>query len=164
MTPNPSFPLPTEWAVEILYPGALFLAGGEIERAELLLIQAINAAAGSGSSPEEDRARAWLEAFLVRAALEGTPPEPEPAQVPFEAAALPDLAPEDLLRGARAVPAWARPALWLVLVRAWGYAESERALGVSRATLRAMLAYRHELVRAVLARGDAVDGSQGASA
>ena len=152
-------------ALNVLYPGALFLTAGDERAAERLLVRTFGEAY-SDWNPERFPAQRdpdrWMQARLARRYLDDTTPA---RGVPGDWASVtpvPGIQPDDLLRGAAGVPGWVRPALWLVLLRQWSYGDAIAALGTTERDLRGMLAFRHELVRGAMsgAGGDRSHGAQ----
>jgi len=138
--------------LDALYSGAAFLSGGQGGPAQRLLVDAVSAASSEykeDGSPGEFTP--WMEGVLVRTLLASGAPSggsvvrgsgrsSAPAQVgPQE---LDNIAWADMVRGAASIPARARAALWLVLLRRWRYSDAAAAMGVSLASLRELLDHR----------------------
>ena len=144
--------------LDALYHGALFQTAGSDQDAELLLMDTLVGASHEGGSTASAR---WFEARLARRFLASTV-APTPTDTRFaDITPVSTLSANDLVRGAAAVPTWARAALWLILLREWSYRDACAVLGVTIETLRRMLEYRHVLVRATLHSGPAVDDANG---
>lgn len=135
--------------LDALYQGALFLTAGNEQDAEWLLVDTVSGAYHEQEEGGADSAQ-WFEARLARRFL-GSTAAPDPTVAQFtDVGPIPPLGLNELFRAAAAVPSWARPALWLILLREWRYRDASAALGISIETLRRMLDYRHVLVREML--------------
>ncbi len=147
-------------ALEVLYPGALFLNAGDQKAAEQLLIDTMASSFHEWDDPVEPTVQ-WFEARM--AARFGASVQPPPAEGPASAhlTPVPTVRREDLLAAVAAIPEGARAALWLVLLRQWSYADATKALGVTPESLRQMLEYRHALTRQLLGRSSRNEGTQG---
>jgi DNA-directed RNA polymerase specialized sigma24 family protein len=153
--------------LDALYQGALFLSGGDRRGAERLLVEAVTLAFQE-HVPDSDigDARRWLEARLARAFLRAVREGPKvlPAETVRRIQLDPgtfDLLDSDALFDAAAhLPPGPRAALWLVLLRRWGYSEAAEVLGIDEETMRVFLGYRDVLMREMLGHGHPRTGTQ----
>ena len=155
--------------IDRLYQGALFLKAGEGEAAEDLLLATLTGAFHAFRNLEQgtDAAR-WLEGRMVQgylsaipeADLGGTSVEGIEIESPPVLGKV-EVDPLALHRAAEGVPPRARAALWLVVLRRWGYAEASRILGTDLNDLKDLLRYRHLLLTAVLRGPEERNGTKG---
>ena len=144
--------------LDALYQGALFLTGGNSRSAERLLVDAVTLAFREHAQ-ETDIASAerWLEARLVRSFLkhltEGPTGLPEEAarRVALDPGTFDAIGSQQLFEAAAKLPAWARAAVWLVLLRRWSYRDAASAMGVDRDAIPGLLRYQDVLVKELIA-------------
>jgi DNA-directed RNA polymerase specialized sigma24 family protein len=157
-------------SIDGLYQGALFLSGGHEGDAEALLMDTMTLAFHecAGGAPTRQAVEHWLEARLVRSYLAHAPTHVEGyvtgdagRQGVAKGSGLRELGPAQLFTAAGALPPWPRAALWLVLLRRWGYGEAARVLGIEVDRLRNLLRYRDALLRQVLRWSGGSDGTTG---
>ncbi|MDT8368868.1 MAG: hypothetical protein RQ745_06645 [Longimicrobiales bacterium] len=144
--------------LDTLYRGALFLCGGDGTRAEDLLQRTAAAAyrsgvGGGGSDDPHPLERLMVQQF-VRDAGRPAPMGPStPVERPAQPASFGTMTPDRLHRAAARLPALARAALWLILLRRWSYADAARALGMDRDGLLTTLLWRDAFVAALVQTG-----------
>jgi len=145
--------------IDGLYQGALFLAAGDEVEAEQLLIETLGRSFSRFHSGDStDDMRRWLEGKMVSTFMESHPRETTlPAEGPrrhnvnaSHESAFSSLDAQGLHAAAGDVPWSARAALWLVLLRRWGYEDAAGAMGVERHALKSLLEFRHTLISAIL--------------
>ncbi len=145
--------------MDALYQGALFLSGGDGDRAESLVVDTVMLAFQEhAADTDPEQTRRWFEARLVRAFLrrvrrreDDPPPQPMDRDV-LDPGVFEDLGPHRLFEAAEALPPGPRSALWLVLMRRWSRSDAAAAMQVEPQQLDAMLGYRDVLMRELLAR------------
>lgn len=126
-------------SIDVLFQGARFLAGGDRHAAERLLEDTVLAAyheAHQQGTPADERGLSVLMARTFLAQMSAGPAAPAravPAPSPLDVTA------DGIFEAATRVPPRSRVALWLVLIRRWGYADACDALRVSESTLRELL-------------------------
>lgn len=152
--------------LDALYQGALFLAAGEGRRAEELLVEALESAFREHvRAPEETSSRRRLERRLVQSFLRREGADAAVAEAPRVRSRprgpVPVLGAGGLFRAAGALPAAPRAALWLVMLRRWGYGEAAETLGVGKEQLKALLEYRHVLMAEAMKSGSRRNGTDG---
>lgn len=140
-----------------LYQGALFLSAGDEDQAESLLTDMLaRSFQAFGTADSVDDITRWLEGKLVLTFLDRGL---ERLEAPKAASRMPErldpsvfdaLDARGLHAAAAAVPALARVALWLVLLRRWAYDEASEVLGLGRDGLQDLLRHRHTLMAAIL--------------
>lgn len=140
--------------LDALYQGALFLSGGNTEGAEYLLVEAVTLAFNERAADMDlDAVQRWLEARLVRAFLRHLRKEPTrldestARRVALDPATFESLGSKELFAAAALVPAWPRAALWLVMLRRWGYSDAAAAMDTDVEALEGMLGYRDVLLQ-----------------
>ena len=140
-----------------LYTGALFLAAGDVDVAEDLLVDTLTGAYVRATGVPADQPRRWLEGELVSTfcgGIDGSAVHaPRPIARPMVAEFLDDVGADALFAAAGGVPPRARAALWLVMLQRWEYAEAAKALDVDRSRLLELLRHRDTLVAAVMRGG-----------
>ena len=144
--------------IDGLYQGALFLVAGDEVEAEQLLIETLGSSFSrfhAGDSTAD--IGQWLEGKMVATFMEShprdldvKPPAPVHNRHGSHASAFSSLDAQGLHAAASEVPWAARAALWLVLLRRWGYEEASAAMGVDRTVLKNLLEFRHTLIGAIL--------------
>ncbi len=153
--------------VDGLFQGALFLQAGDEVAAEDLLLWTLTKAfhvfreTGGGESPDQ-----WLEGRLVHEFLGLLPKSDAAAQaLAAELESPPQhvgtVDPGALHEAAGRVPARARAALWLVVLRRWTYEEASAALHTNTEELEDLLRFRHTLMSAVLKPRNGRNGTDG---
>ncbi|GMR12286.1 MAG: hypothetical protein BMS9Abin29_0475 [Gemmatimonadota bacterium] len=153
--------------VDGLFQGALFLQAGDEAAAEDLLVWTLTKAfhgfreTGGGESPDQ-----WLEGRLVHEFLALLPnssaaPQVHTADLNRRLQRVGSVDPGVLHKAAGQVPARARAALWLVVLRRWTYDEASAALHTNTEELKDLLRFRHTLMSAVLMPRNALNGTDG---
>ncbi len=153
--------------VDGLFQGALFLQAGDAAAAEDLLLWTLTKAfhvfreTGGGESPDQ-----WLEGRLIREFLALLPKSDGAAQTrAVEVTSLSQhvgsVDPGALHYAAGQVPARARAALWLVVLRRWTYEEASVVLQTDTDELKDLLRFRHTLMSAVLKPRKGRNGTDG---
>jgi len=151
--------------IDDLYRQALFLHGGEEDRAEALLLGALAEAFSSvraGRGGDSAR-RALQERLVIRFLDEEEEIEAEETRIRIERGwrgpfnglrvEMEGGHPGDargLCRAARALPKRARAAIWLVLFGRWPFEEAARILEGDVEELQDLLRYRHTLLAELL--------------
>lgn len=146
--------------LDTLFAGAVFLCGGDRERAETLVVDTVRTASTEfpGRARESSVSR-WLEGLLAGTAWstgggdvdEVTPPRSAPDLAgDIDARTLEGMVWEDMVRAAAEIPQGPRVALWLVLLRRWPYDAAEEMMGIGRGTLRELLSYRSDFLQGLL--------------
>lgn len=150
--------------LDSLYQGALFLAAGDEHTAERLLTRSVTRAFEARSAEADGR---LLERSLARVFVDEideaarSVPEPGSGTPKPVGQSLPRLDGGTLFSAAGDLPRWPRAALWLVLLRRWGYGDAARALGIEDDSLRQLLAYRDVLFAEVLERAQGDESGAG---
>lgn len=137
-------------ALNTLYSGALFLSAGDEAAAEKLLVDTVSAAFhdhSPGADGSDVGSIRWFEGRLATRYLAGRPMPVELPASPASVDSAPSVTPQSLQRGVAQVPTWARPAIWLVLLREWSYASARDVLDVPMESIHRMLEYRRTLAR-----------------
>ena len=153
--------------VDGLFQGALFLQAGDEAAAEHLLLWTLTRAfhvfreTGGGESPDQ-----WLEGRLIHEFLALLPTGDAVAGVGAAELRRPSqhvgsVEPGALHDAAGRVPARARAALWLVVLRRWTYEEASVALHTNTDELKDLLQFRHTLMSAVLKPRSGRNGTDG---
>lgn len=153
--------------VDGLFQGALFLQAGDEAAAEDLLLWTLTKAfhvfreTGGGENPDQ-----WLEGRLVYEFLGLLPKSDAAAQalaaeLESPAQHVGSVDPGALHEAAGRVPARARAALWLVVLRRWTYGEASAALHTNTEDLKDLLRFRHTLMAAVLRPRNGRNGTDG---
>lgn len=152
-------------ALNTLYSGSLFLSAGDEPAAERLLVETVSSAFHdqvTGPDGSEVGSIQWFEGRLAVHYFTG---RPMPVELPASPAPIGPgrrLTPASLQRSVATVPTWARPAIWLVLLREWSYASARDVLDVPMDALHQMLEYRKTLARQLSGRPfDAAEGARG---
>lgn len=145
-------------ALDALYPGALFLSAANETEAERLVVATVSGAFNE-VTPGIDPSVRWFEARMAHRFLASTTVPKLAATKRSDIAPIPRMQPGDLFRGAAAIPAWARAAIWLVLLRRWSYQEACDALAVSQDVLSEMLEHRHVLTQALMGSAPPHEGA-----
>jgi DNA-directed RNA polymerase specialized sigma24 family protein len=145
--------------LDSLYQGALFLSGGNRQGAERLLVEAVTLAFQEHVPDTQiGDVRRWLEARLARAFLRAVREGPRtlPAEtirrISLDSDTFDLLDADSLYEAAASLPPGPRVALWLVLLRRWGYAEAAQVLGVDDDAFDVLLGYRDVLLQQMLGR------------
>ena len=142
--------------VDGLYQGALFLQAGDEAAAEDLLLwtltRAFHVFREKGDSDVSDQ---WLEGRLVHEFVALLPKsaqthQPGPPAPTYKSETVGEVDPSTLHYAAGLVPARARAALWLVVLRRWSYENASRLLRTNTNELKDLLRFRHSLMSAVL--------------
>ncbi len=153
--------------VDGLFQGALFLQAGDEVAAEDLLLWTLTKAfhvfreTGGGESPDQ-----WLEGRLIQEFLallpkNDAPAQARPAELKSPSQYVGSVDPGALHEAAGQVPALARAALWLVVLRRWTYREASAALHTDTEELKDLLRFRHTLMSAVLKPRSGRNGTDG---
>ncbi len=153
--------------VDGLFQGALFLQAGAEAAAEDLLLWTLTRAfhvfrdTGGG-----ERTRQWLEGRLVHEFLVLLPKsdaavQTHPGDLMSPSEHVGSVYPGALHAAAGQVPARARAALWLVVLRRWTYEEASLALHTTTEELKDLLRFRHTLMSAVLKPRNGRTGTDG---
>jgi len=152
--------------MDALYQGALFLCGGNPRAAEIVLVDTLTLAFRDHErEPDAPPIQHWLEGRMVRAFVRrtasGPPPLPPSGPRNRPSGRVGRIGTETLFKAAAAVPPWPRAAIWLVLLRRWGYQEAAAVLGVARDVLRDLLRYRDHMMSIVLRSSGRRNGTHG---
>lgn len=153
--------------VDGLFQGALFLQAGDEEAAEDLLLWTLTKAfhvfreTRGGESPDR-----WLEGRLVHEFLALIPngdsaPRGHTAELDRRSRHVGSVDPGVLHEAAGQVPARARAALWLVVLRRWSYEEASAALQTNTEDLKDLLRFRNTLMSAVFRPRNGLNGTAG---
>jgi len=141
-------------ALDELYPGALFLAGGREDAAERLLVRTLRYAfRGFHGQPEGIDVDRWLEGLLAKEALGSG------SSIDSEVGGPGSRSP--LLVAAGLIPPRPRVALWLILFRRWSYSEAADALGADLDAIREYMVFRDSLISALMGRTRSGNGTDG---